>query len=359
MWYLAAVIQFYHVQKRYPNGCDALTDVTLRVREGEFVFLTGSSGAGKSTLLRLLLVMERASDGQILIGGRNIHVLRDASVPYLRRNIGVVFQDFRLIPRRTVFENIAISLEILGLKPKEIERRVNQMLEATRLLNRAQAYPGDLSGGEQQRVAIARALVNEPAILLADEPTGNLDPELSHEIIELLLSINRKGTTVVVATHDTALVEHYAMRTLVLAKGQLIEDRAKSARAERFAAGSDRQAPERAGADRAGPPERTTAPLPAERQTGPLPAERQTGGVPAERQTGPLPAERQTAGAPSGIVAMAGSPLSSAPVRHSQPVPVLIDAPDLSAGEPQQAQAGGVEPSATAPGRGPASGGAA
>lgn len=323
MWYLCAVIQFYHVQKRYPNGCDALTDVTLRVREGEFVFLTGSSGAGKSTLLRLLLVMERASDGQILIGGRNIHVLRDSSVPYLRRNIGVVFQDFRLIPRRTVFDNIAISLEILGIKRAEIERRVNQMLEATRLLNRAQAYPGDLSGGEQQRVAIARALVNEPAILLADEPTGNLDPDLSHEIIELLLSINRKGTTVVVATHDTALVEHYAMRTLVLSKGQLVEDRPKSARADKFLAG------ERTAQDR------PTAPMVMERQTGPVAGLVVPGAAPvaasAPRATGPLPS--------AGILPLVGSPFSSSPVRLTQPVPVLEDLDEDAVGsEPERGE---------------------
>ncbi len=327
MWYLRGVIQFYHVQKRYPNGTDALTDVTLRVREGEFVFLTGSSGAGKSTLLRLLLVMERASDGQILIGGRNIHVLRDSSVPYLRRNIGVVFQDFRLIPRRTVFENIAISLEILGIKGSEIERRVNQMLEATRLLNRAQAYPGDLSGGEQQRVAIARALVNEPAILLADEPTGNLDPELSHEIIELLLSINRKGTTVVVATHDTALVEHYAMRTLVLAKGQLVEDRPKSARADKFLAGERPSQMERASQS-----DRQTVPMPLDRQTGPLTSLIVPGTAPtvahnATTTTGPIPSG-------AGILPLVGSPFSSSPVRMTAPVPVLEDLPeegDLSA----------------------------
>jgi cell division transport system ATP-binding protein len=224
------MIQLYHVQKRYPNGCDALNDVTLRVREGEFVFLTGPSGAGKSTLLRLLLVMERATDGQILIGGRNIHVLRDSSVPYLRRNIGVVFQDFRLIKTRTVFENVAIALEIMGLKRKEIERRVTQLLEGLRLMHKAHGWPGDLSGGEQQRVAIARALVNEPAILLADEPTGNLDPELSHDIMQLLMDINRRGTTVVVATHDTALIDRYGLRTLVLTRGQLSEDRVRSSK---------------------------------------------------------------------------------------------------------------------------------
>lgn len=320
------MIQFYHVQKRYPNGCDALTDVTLRVREGEFVFLTGPSGAGKSTLLRLLLVMERASDGQILIGGRNIHVLRDSSIPYLRRNIGVVFQDFRLIPRRTVFENIAISLEILGIKGAEIERRVNQMLEQTRLLNRAQAYPGDLSGGEQQRVAIARALVNEPAILLADEPTGNLDPELSHEIIELLLAINRKGTTVVVATHDTALVEHYAMRTLVLAKGQLLEDRPKSARADKFLA------------DRYVAAERSTGPIASERLTAPI-----AGLVVADN---PGTSQRITGSIPSpGVLPLVGSPFSSTPMRPTQPVAPIADPEpvltDLAADEADAENRGG------------------
>ncbi len=230
MLHCAAMIQLYHVHKRYPNGSEALIDVTLRVREGEFVFLTGPSGAGKSTLLRLLLVMERATDGQILIGGKNIHVLRDASVPYLRRNIGVVFQDFRLIPRRSVFDNIAIALEIMGIKRKEIERRVTQLLEGLRLVHRAHAFPGDLSGGEQQRVAIARALVNEPAILLADEPTGNLDPELGQDIMNLLMDVNRRGTTVIVATHDAHLIERYGLRTLVLTRGTLAEDRPRSNR---------------------------------------------------------------------------------------------------------------------------------
>ena len=233
------MIQLYHVHKRYPNGCDALSDVTLRIREGEFAFLTGPSGAGKSTLLRLLLVMERATDGQILIGGRNIHVLRDASIPFLRRNIGLVFQDFKLIPRRNVFDNVAIGLEIMGLGHKDIERRVNQLLEGLRLLHKAQSFPGDLSGGEQQRVAIARALVNEPAILLCDEPTGNLDPDLSDEVLQLLLDINRRGTTVVVATHDTQLVDRYGLRTLVLAQGQLVEDRPRASRTLDFGAASE------------------------------------------------------------------------------------------------------------------------
>ena len=222
------MIQLYHVNKRFPNGTDALLDVTLRIREGEFVFLTGPSGAGKSTLLRLLMVMERATDGQILIGGRNIHVLRDSSIPFLRRNIGMIFQDFHLIPRRTAFDNIAISLEIMGMGSKEIARRVNQLLEGLRLIHRADAFPGDLSAGEQQRVAIARALVNEPAILLADEPTGNLDPELGQDILQLLLDVGRRGTTVVVATHDHALIERYGARTIVLTRGQVSEDRPRN-----------------------------------------------------------------------------------------------------------------------------------
>lgn len=223
------MIQLYHVHKRYANGTDALVDMTLRVREGEFVFLTGPSGAGKSTLLRLLMVMERATDGQILIGGRNIHVLRDASVPFLRRNIGMIFQDFKLIPRRSVFDNVAISLEIMGLGRKDIAKRVESLLDGLRLGHRLDALPGDLSAGEQQRVAIARALVNEPAILLADEPTGNLDPDLGHDILQLLLDVGRRGTTVIVATHDLALVQRYGMRTLTLARGQLVEDRPRAA----------------------------------------------------------------------------------------------------------------------------------
>ncbi|HAN31799.1 MAG TPA: cell division ATP-binding protein FtsE [Myxococcales bacterium] len=218
------MIELYQVQKRYAGGNEALVDVTLRVREGEFVFLTGRSGAGKTTLLRLLMVMERVTEGQVLIGGRNVHQLRDSSVPYLRRNIGVVFQDFRLIPNRTVWENVAIGMEILGVGKKESERRIGSLLEALGLDLRRNAYPKDLSGGEQQRVAIARAIVNEPAILLADEPTGNLDPLMSQEIMELLMEINRRGTTVLVATHDTALIERYGLRTLELESGRLLHD---------------------------------------------------------------------------------------------------------------------------------------
>jgi cell division transport system ATP-binding protein len=218
------MIQLYDVTKRYGGGAPALDGVTLRVREGEMVFLTGPSGAGKSTLLRLLLCVERADAGQILIGGRNIHALRDASVPFLRRNFGVVFQDFRLLGDRDVRANIALGMEILGLPRRDIERRVDQLLQSLALEPRAHALPRELSGGEAQRVAIARALVNEPAILLCDEPTGNLDAALSRGILDLLCELNRRGTTVVVATHDEALIAAYGCRALALEAGRLVGD---------------------------------------------------------------------------------------------------------------------------------------
>jgi cell division transport system ATP-binding protein len=218
------MIQLYHVYKRYSNGVEALNDVNLRLHEGEFVFLSGPSGAGKTTLVKILLGYERPTSGQVLVNGRNLAVLSDGSIPYLRRNIGVVWQDFKLLNRRTVFDNVAISLEILGLRPKEIQRRVTQILEVVGLESYATARPQMLSGGEQQRVAIARALVNEPAILLADEPTGNLDPDLSVEIMNLLLDLQQRGTTVMVATHDKYLIERYSRRTILLNRGFLVED---------------------------------------------------------------------------------------------------------------------------------------
>jgi len=218
------MIQLYHVYKRYSNGVEALNDVNLRLHEGEFVFLSGPSGAGKTTLVKILLGYERPTSGQVLVNGRNLAVLSDGSIPYLRRNIGVVWQDFKLLNRRTVFDNVAISLEILGLRPKEIQRRVTQILEVVGLESYATARPQMLSGGEQQRVAIARSLVNEPAILLADEPTGNLDPDLSVEIMNLLLDLQQRGTTVMVATHDKYLIERYSRRTILLNRGFLVED---------------------------------------------------------------------------------------------------------------------------------------
>ncbi|MEZ4265201.1 MAG: cell division ATP-binding protein FtsE [Myxococcota bacterium] len=218
------MIQLYHVTKRYSNGIEALRDVTLRIHEGEFVFLSGPSGAGKTTLTKLLMVMEQASEGQVLVAGRNLAVLKRGSIPYLRRNIGVVWQDFKLLPHRNVFDNVAIALEILGLPRKQITRRVDQVLEMVGLERYARSLPHWLSGGEQQRVAIARALVNDPAILLADEPTGNLDPDLSVDIMRMLIDVQQRGTTVMVATHDRGLMDRFGKRVVLLNKGFLIED---------------------------------------------------------------------------------------------------------------------------------------
>ena len=220
------MIRFMDVTKRYPNGVEALRGLSLDIEEGGFAYLTGPSGAGKTTLIKLLLCMERASEGEILVAGRNLRVLRDSSVPLLRRNIGVVFQDFKLLAHRNVSENVAVGLEIRGESRREIRRRVAQVLDDLGILRYQRAYPEMLSGGEQQRVAIARALVGRPRILLADEPTGNLDPSLSLEIAQILESIHNSGTTVVVATHDPTLPEYLPHRTLTLNKGYLVMDSA-------------------------------------------------------------------------------------------------------------------------------------
>ena len=217
------MIQFFHVYKSY-RGQPALTDLSLDIGKGEFIFLTGPSGAGKTTLLKLIFCAERAHRGQILVSGRNITKIRESAIPYLRRNVGVVFQDFKLLANATVSENIAVTLEVLGLPRFEVRRRVLAMLKAVGLEHKADSLPPRLSGGEQQRVAIARALVNDPAILLADEPTGNLDADLTVDIMQLLHDANARGTTVLVATHDQNLLTRYNRRTLVLADGRISED---------------------------------------------------------------------------------------------------------------------------------------
>ncbi len=215
------MIQLYGVSKKYGPFRDALTDVSFRVEPGEFVFLTGPSGAGKSTLLRLLFLEEPPTAGQILVNGRNIGVLPQSRIPYLRRTIGVVFQDFKLIGRKTVFENISFVQNVLGLARAEQKRRAYHVLKRVGLHHLMNAYPDELSGGEQQRVAIARAIVNEPTLLLADEPTGNLDPVLAEEIMRFFVEINIRGTTVVVATHDLELIRRTGKRTLTLERGRL------------------------------------------------------------------------------------------------------------------------------------------
>jgi len=219
------MIQFFEVSKRFPTGQVALEDVSLEIQRGEFCFLTGGSGAGKTTLLRLIFREETPSTGQILVNGRNVASIPRSKIPYLRRTIGVVFQDFRLIERKTVFENVAFLPKILGAEPGRQRRLGYEALRRVGLAHRMGAFPRQLSGGEQQRVAIARALVNEPEIVIADEPTGNLDPDLSREIMRLFLDIHRRGTTVVFATHDRELIRRVGHRVLVLARGRLAEDR--------------------------------------------------------------------------------------------------------------------------------------
>jgi cell division transport system ATP-binding protein len=218
------LIRLFHVSKSYGAGSFALRDVSIEVRKGEMLFLTGPSGAGKTTLMKLLFAAERPSEGQILVLGRNVGRLGEGGIPALRRRIGVVFQDFKLITNRSVEQNVALALEVLGRPPREVRSKVFAMLRRVGLQHRRHHHPPALSGGEQQRVALARALVNEPAILLADEPTGNLDAALTLEIMDLVAAAAARGTTVLVATHDHALIRRYARRTLRLEGGQLAED---------------------------------------------------------------------------------------------------------------------------------------
>jgi cell division transport system ATP-binding protein len=217
------VIEAQNVSKTYARGVYALRDLSLRIDKGDFVFLTGPSGAGKSTLLRLLLRQDVPSKGQLIVGGRNLATLTRRQVQTYRRSLGFVFQDFKLLPTKTVLENVSFVPRVLGMASSQQQRRTFQVLKWVGLQHRMTAYPLELSGGEQQRIAIARALVNDPAIILADEPTGNLDPDLSLEIMNLFREINARGTTVVVATHDRELIRRVGRRTLTLDHGQIVE----------------------------------------------------------------------------------------------------------------------------------------
>ena len=218
------MVELFHVTKEYPGDAPALQDVSLEIEKGEFVFLTGASGAGKSTLLKLIFCEEGATAGQLLLFGKNVAKIRAAAIPFVRRNIGVVFQDFKLLPRRTVAENVALPLEVRAIAEKEVRKKVKGLLRSVGLEHRADKFPPSLSGGEQQRVAVARALAADPALLLADEPTGNLDPERTLEVMDLLYAANARGTTVVVATHDRTLLERYNKRVVVLERGRLVSD---------------------------------------------------------------------------------------------------------------------------------------
>ena len=218
------MIEFQNVTKKYPNGTVALNDVSLRIADGEFVFIVGSSGAGKSTLIKLMLREERASSGVIKVNGKNLGKMPRYKIPKFRRSIGVVFQDFRLIPNMTAYDNVAFALRVTNVSNKEIKRKVPYMLSLVGLANKAKCKPDELSGGEQQRVALARALVNSPSLIIADEPTGNIDPELSFEIVDLLNEINKLGVTIVMVTHEHDLVQQFNRRVITIEKGEVIRD---------------------------------------------------------------------------------------------------------------------------------------
>jgi len=215
------MIQMFDVYKVYPNKHSALTAINLHINKGDFTFLTGQSGAGKTTMINLIFCAERATKGQIVVKGINLGKIKKSRIPYLRRDIGVVFQDFKLLNSRTVFENVVFALEVTGARRAEIKRKAWQVLKLVGLQNRLDATPLELSGGEQQRIAIARAIINDPTILLADEPTGNLDSEITRDIMELFKNINNRGTTVVIATHNNILAQQYATRHLTLERGRI------------------------------------------------------------------------------------------------------------------------------------------
>ena len=217
------VIETSHLSKLYSRGVYALRDLSLTIDKGDFIFLTGPSGAGKSTFLRLLLREERPSEGDLRVLGRDLNTLRPSQVQTYRRSVGFVFQDFRLVPRFTVFQNVAFVMRVLGLPLATQQRKTFQVLKWVGLQHRMNALPEELSGGEQQRVAIARALVNDPQLVLADEPTGNLDPDLSLEIMNLLREVNARGTTIVVATHDRELIRRVGRRAVTLDHGRIVE----------------------------------------------------------------------------------------------------------------------------------------
>ncbi|MEN6521483.1 MAG: cell division ATP-binding protein FtsE [Armatimonadota bacterium] len=223
------MIELCDVSLVYPNGVQALSHVSLRVGRGDFVFLVGTSGSGKSTLLKLLYRELVPSEGNVFVAGQDVTSLAVNHIPYLRRRLGVVFQDFKLLPRKTVWENLAFVLRVTGVSRKEMRKRISEALDLVGMMHRCDSFPAELSGGEQQRAAIARSLVNNPPILIADEPTGNLDPDTSWGIVQILSRINARGTTVLVATHDNQIVDRMMRRVVELGAGRMVRDEDKGA----------------------------------------------------------------------------------------------------------------------------------
>jgi len=218
------MLRFEHVCKRYPDAGDALVDVSFHLSRGEMAFLTGRSGAGKSTLLKLIAMMEHCTRGNVMLDGKDITRISERRVPYLRRNLGLIFQDYKLLNDRTVFDNVALPLVVSGYSHHDVSRRVRAALDKVSLLGKERKYPLALSGGEQQRVGIARAIVNKPKMILADEPTGNLDPDLSAEVMHMFEQFMQVGVTVLIATHDIELINRLGHRVLTLDKGHLVSD---------------------------------------------------------------------------------------------------------------------------------------
>ncbi|HJA45643.1 MAG TPA: cell division ATP-binding protein FtsE [Candidatus Phascolarctobacterium stercoravium] len=215
------------VSKIYPGGSVALQDINVRIEQGEFVFIVGPSGAGKSTFFKMLFREVLPSSGKVIVNGHDLVKMTDKEIPYFRRQLGIVFQDYRLLPDRTVYDNVAFAMQVIETPYRKIKRRVNDVLDLVGLRKRAHAYPTELSGGEQQRIAIARAIVNDPILLIADEPTGNLDPETSWEIMDIFREVNKSGTTIVMATHDREIVDEMEKRVIAIEHGHIVRDDAK------------------------------------------------------------------------------------------------------------------------------------
>ena len=218
------MIEMMNVTKKYNKGITAINNLSIQIKDGEFVYVVGPSGAGKSTFIKMMYREEKATKGRIRVGKYDLMKIKDRQIPYLRRYVGVVFQDFKLLQHKTVYENVAYAMEVIEKSPREIKRRVEDVLELVNLKHRMNNFPNELSGGEQQRVAIARAIVNTPGILIADEPTGNLDPETSMEIMDILESINEQGTTIVMATHNSQIVNEKKHRVIAIENGQIVRD---------------------------------------------------------------------------------------------------------------------------------------